>query len=80
MATITYAYGVDATVYHVGADTGVRKAVVKKIKANVTAGNVLAVEYDVAFVDAREGVITALEATLFADVDLALAQYKTLVA
>lgn len=80
MATITYAYSIDTTVYHVGADTGVRKAVVKKIKMNVTQGNVTAIEYDVAFVDSRAGVITALEATLFADVDLALAHYKTLVA
>lgn len=80
MATITYAYGVDAVVYHVGDDTGVRKAVVKKVKANVTQGNTVAVEYDVAFMDARDGVITAPEATLFADVDLALAHYKTLVA
>lgn len=78
MATITYAYAVDSTVYHVDEFKGVRKAIVRKITMEVLPGGGLPmINYDVAFVDARDGVITTAEATLYSDVDVALAFYKT---
>lgn len=78
MATVTYLYTVDSTVYHVDEYKGVRKGVVRKITATVMPGGGLpSVVYVVAFTDARDGIIDALEPTLFDDVDLALAHYKT---
>lgn len=78
MATITYAYDVDATVYHVDEFKGVRKAVVRKVTTEVIPGGMPAtITYVIAFTDARDGIIDALEPTLFDDVDAALAFYKT---
>ena len=78
MATITYSYAIDSTVYHVDEYLGVRKGIIRKITATVMpGGGSPAVVYVVAFADARDGIIDALEPTLFDDVDLALAYYKT---
>lgn len=75
MATITYAHIVGATVYHVG-ELGVRRGIVKTISVLLRPG-VETIKYNVALADSRDGIIDALEPTLFADVDLALANYKT---
>lgn len=78
MATITYSYAIDSTVYHVDEYLGVRKAIVRKITVVVTPGGGSPdVTYVVAFADARDGIVDVDEPTLFDDVDLALAYYKT---
>ena len=76
MATITYLFNVNDTVYHVDETYGVRKAVVRKVAMDVLPTSQTIV-YNIAFTDARDGVIDAPEAALFADVDAALAFYKT---
>jgi hypothetical protein len=78
MSTVTYAYAVDSIVYHVDDAKGVRKGVVRKVTMTVIpGGSPASILYVIAFTDARDGIIDALEPTLFADVDLALAYYKT---
>lgn len=78
MVTITYAYAVDSTVFHVDEFKGVRKAIVRKVTIEqLPGGGSPLIDYDVAFVDARDGVITTAEATLYDNVDTALAFYKT---
>jgi hypothetical protein len=75
MATITYLYPVNTTVFYMNATTGVEQAVVRAITANISQnGSTLA--YDVAFSKPTLGSKIVNEITLYADVDLALAAYK----
>ena len=76
MATFEYAHIPGATVYHVGEDTGVRKGVVKTVEIAIRVG-IETILYTVQMADARDGLIDSVEADLFADVDAALAYYKT---
>lgn len=76
MATITYAHVPGDTVYHVSEDSGVRKGVVKTVEIALRVG-LETIEYTVQMSDARDGLIDAIEADLFADVDAALSYYKT---
>lgn len=76
MATVTYTHAPGATVYHVSEDFGVRKGVVKTIEIAIRVG-IETIMYTVQMFDARDGVIDSVESDLFADVDAALAYYKT---
>lgn len=76
MATLTYAHVPGDTVYHVGEDAGVRKGIIKTVDVEIRIG-VETIMYSVAMSDPRDGVIDAPESDLFADVDAALAYYKT---
>ena len=76
MATVTYAHVPGATVYHVGEDTGVRKGIVKTVEIALRTG-IETILYTVQMADARDGLIDSVESDLFADVDAALAYYKT---
>lgn len=76
MATITHLYTVNDVVYHVDATYGVRRAVVRKVTIEVVPAS-QTIEYVIAFADAADGIIDSPESALFADVDSALAFYKT---
>lgn len=76
MATITYLFNVNDTVYHVDETYGVRKAIVRKVAIDVLPA-AQTIVYNIAFADSRDGIIDAPETALFADVDAALAYYKT---
>ena len=76
MATVTYAHVPGATVYHVSEEFGVRKGVVKTVEIGIRVG-IETILYTVQMADARDGLIDSVEADLFADVDAALAYYKT---
>ena len=76
MATITHLFTINDTVYHVDETYGVRRALVRKVAIDVLPA-VQTIVYNIAFADARDGIIDAPESALFADVDAALAYYKT---
>jgi hypothetical protein len=75
MATITYQYPINATVFHMDTNVGVNQAVVRAITANISqTGSTLA--YDIAFSKSMLGSKIVDETTLYGDVDIALAAYK----
>lgn len=78
MPSITYAYTVGSEVFHVNDRAGVRDAIVQSLSINITqSGSVLS--YSVAFKKPADGSAIVTEPTLYADVDAALAAYKTMV-
>jgi hypothetical protein len=77
MATVITAHEVSDTVYHVSADTGVRKGTVKSVEVRIT--DTTTINYNIQFINTSDGSIKALEGVVFDDVDVALAAYKLLV-
>jgi hypothetical protein len=84
MATTTNLYDVNDTVFHVNVDKGVRQGVVRSVDIalrpdGTPLGYTTTIEYKVQLVTAGQAIITDVESTLYADVDVALAAYKDII-
>jgi hypothetical protein len=75
---ITTAYDILQEVFQVDAVYGVREAIVKAIAISTTQAGT-SITYSIAYSKATNGSANVLENTLYDDVDLALAAYRTLV-
>jgi hypothetical protein len=78
MATITTAYDVNNTVYTVDANEGVKKGVVQSIDVTIKPTGTM-IEYSIQHIPSTDGSSKMEELSVFNDIDLALAAYKTLV-
>lgn len=78
MSTINYDFDPGDTVYSIDARYGIRKAVVRTLRADVTPLSTT-VTYTLQFVDSAQGSTTIDAADLYPDVDAALAAYRLMV-
>lgn len=80
MPSLTYAYDIGQTVYHVDALTGIREGIVKTIDIKLSYPTVAAtVVYGVSYSKSAQGSISAVEADLAVDIATAVLMYTPII-
>jgi hypothetical protein len=78
MATITYNYAIGSEVFQVDETKGVLDAIVRTITISIIQGSTT-ISYNVAYKKPSLGSANVVESALYANVDAALAAYKSIV-
>ncbi len=75
---VTIDYPVGSLIFHVGANTGIREAIVQTVTINSTASGTTT-NYYIAFKNAVFGSISDVVANIYPDINTAFAAYSPLV-